>query len=107
MMGLGSLTSLLISVFNKDIVSLPQYDNSAYANIFTKPWHRVFGLALGILFAIYTVEYSKVTEQASRAKKYVGNMTQCSVTLWVLLSFVLIVLTSIFQYYFIILNPFP
>lgn len=36
---IGIVICVIITVKNKAIVSLPQYDNSSYSNIFTKPWH--------------------------------------------------------------------
>jgi len=47
-MVIGIVLTGLIAIIDQTIVSLPQYDAKSYSSIFTKPWTRLFVLALGV-----------------------------------------------------------
>ena len=48
LMAVGVVLTGIIAIFDETIVSLPQYDAKSYSTIFTKPWTRLFVLALGV-----------------------------------------------------------
>jgi len=80
LLALGIIIPGLIPIINQSIISLPQFDSKSYSDIFTKPWARIFVLALGVGFGFIVAEMN--IKKESKISKYIKNMNILHRIIW-------------------------